>query len=601
MTDTPERLTFADDEIALTFGAPGQSFEVNTERRTIEGLAVPYGEPTFSHGAKFQFSKGVLQLPADPGRIKLLVAHDRSRAVGKATALEDREDGLWARFSVGRGADGDEALHKAEDGVWDGLSVGLRDGAKFDKRDDTLHFSSAVLGEISLTPDPAFSSARVAAVVAQAPERGSTVDDVQTTTVTAPTVTNSPETAAPPALPPAAPAPVTVVAPSPAPAAFDYAAMARAFADAMPAPAAEPIAPVAQFQVSEEAPYRFEAGQFRAGGTHEFSADIRAALYGDREAGTRALEFIQAQFAVAQTNVQSTLPAGTNRVGFVDRREYTYPLTSALSKGTLDNVAPFVFPRFNSLSGLVQDHTEGVEPTPGAITTTSQTVTPKAMSGKVEITREVIDQNSSPQVSNFIFAKMVRGYQEALEGSIVTELTAQAANIADVMIPIGANASGAVLVNSLIGAITDLQYIRGGYTFDLLAAQIDLFKALAQAQDSAGRNLLPILGPANAVGQAQQLYRGLDLAGVAAVPSWALAASSPNRQNSWLIDTESVHLWASAPQRLDFGFGASVQGGGTNLAQIAMVTVGIWGYRAVAVSDFGGVRQVTYDGSGAES
>lgn len=583
-------------DVPTTFGAPGQTFEVDTERRTITGLAVPYGEPTFSHGAKFQFSKGTLSLPEDPTRIKLLVGHNRDNAVGKATSLQDTDAGLLAKFSVARGPKGDEALSMAEDGVWDGLSVGLRDGAKFEKRGEIVHFSSAVLGEISLTGDPAFSSARVAAVVAQAPspqEGTTTVADDQTpTSVTVPTVTSDPSA------PVSAPAPA--IEPTPVGAAFDYAAMARAFADAMPAPAA-PIAPVAQFQVNEEPVYRFEAGAFRAGGTHEFSADIRSALYGDREAGTRALEFIQAQFAVAQTNVQSTLPTGTNRLGFVDRREYTYPLTAALSKGTLDNVAPFVFPRFNSLSGLVQDHTEGVEPTPGAITTTSQTVTPKAMSGKVEITREVIDQNSSPQVSNFIFAKMVRGYQEALEGSIVTELTAQAASIADITIPIGANASGSVLVNSLIGAISDLQYVRGGYTFDLLAAQIDLYKALAQAQDTAGRNLLPILGPSNAVGQAQTLYRGLDLAGVSAVPTWALAATSANRQNSWLIDTDSVHLWASAPQRLDFGFGASVQGGGTNLAQIAMVTVGIWGYRAVAVSDVGGVRQVTYDGSGAES
>ena len=523
------------EPLALTFGAPGQTFEVDAERRTITGLAVPYGEPTFSHGARFQFAKGVLKLPEDPSRIKLLVAHDRSRAVGRATELNDTDQGLFVKFSVGRGADGDEALHKAEDGVWDGLSIGLRDGAKFEKKADTVHFSSAELGEISLTPDPAFSSARVAAVVASAPlpqEGLSTVDPVETpapVTVTAPTVISDP------ASPVTAPEPA-VSAELVAGPAFDYAAMARAFAEAMPAPAA-PIAPVASFQVTEEPQYRFEAGMFRAGGSHEFSADIRNALYGDREAGTRALEFIQEQFAVAQTNVQSTLPLGTNRVGFVDRREYTYPLTSALSKGTLDNVAPFVFPRFNSLSGLVQDHTEGVEPTPGAITTTSQTVTPKAMSGKVEITREVIDQNSSPQVSNFIFSKMVRGYQEALEGSIVTELTAQAANITDIVIPIGANTSGSVLVNSLIGEIASLQYIRGGYTYDLLATQIDLYKALATAQDTAGRNLLPILGPTNAQGQAQRLISGLDLAGVSAVPSWALAATSPNRQNSWLIDT----------------------------------------------------------------
>lgn len=583
------RLTFETTDAALTFGAPGHTFQVDATRRTITGLAVPYGEPTFSEGAQFQFARGVLQLPNDPTRVKLLVAHDKTQAVGHATALTETDQGLQATFSVARGPKGDEALSMAEDRVWDGLSIGLRDGATFSKKGAVTHFSRAVLGEISLTPDPAFSSARVAAVVAQAPsgkagamEPCSICGQLHAPGVTCPTV------------------------PAVAPAAFDYAAMAKAITDALPAQAAT-VDPTAQFQVTEEGPYRFAAGNFHQGGTHEFSADIASASRGDQEAGARALEFVQSQFAVAQTNVGGAgniLPPGTNKVGFVDRREFSYPLTAALRKGSLDNVAPFTFPRFNSLSGLVSDHTEGVEPVPGALSTTAQTVTPKAMSGKVEITREVFDQASSPQLSGFLFQKMVRGYQEACEAAVVTELTAQAANITDVTIPIGANASGAVLVNSLLGAIADLQYVRGGYTFDVLAAQTDLYKALALAQDTTGRNLLPVLGPVNAVGTSSRFLRSLDLAGVEATPVWALAATSPNRQNSWLIDSENVHLWYSEPRRLDFNFGATVQqisGTTGNLSQVAMVTIAIWGYRAVAISDLGGVRQVTYDGTGAES
>lgn len=599
----PERLTFEDAPTStpLTFGAPGHTFQIDAAKRTIRGLAVPYGEPTFSEGARFQFARGVLQLPDDPSRIKLLVSHDRAQAVGKATQFTETDAGLDVTFSVARGPKGDEALSMAEDGVWDGLSIGLRDGAKSSTGEDGItHFSSAVLGEISLTPDPAFSTARVAAVVAHAPEGNTSVPcticgQVHAEGMTCP---GAPVAAAPA---PAAVAPVVNVA---APAAFDYAALAAAFAQAIPAPAVIDPVPTAQFQVTEEGPYRFAAGMFREGGTHEFSADLQAGSKGDAIASGRALAFVQEQFAVAQTNVQSVLPTGQNRLPgtIVDRREYQYPLSEALRKGPLDNIAPFSFPRFNSLAGLVQDHTEGVEPVPGSLTTTSQTVTPRAMSGKVEITREVFDQASNPQLSNFIFSKMVRTYNEALEASIVTELTAQAAGITDITIPLAAQNNA--LVNALIGAIVDLQYIRGGYTFDLLATQIDLYKALATAVDTTGRNLAPVLGPANAVGTSARQAKTLDVDGINAIPVWSLAGTSVNRQNSWLIDSESVHLWNSAPQRLDFNFGATVQqisGTTGNLSQVAMVTIAIWGYRAVAVSDLGGVRQVTYDPISPES
>lgn len=569
-----------DDDLADGRGTNltgGQTFEVDVEKRTIYGLAVPYNTPTFSDGAKFQFSKGSLNLPEDVTRVKLLIQHDGKRAVGKATALDDTDEGLWARFSVARGAEGDHALTMAADGVWDGLSIGLRDGAKFSRKSGVTHFSSAELREISLTPDPAFSSARVASVVAEAPNgKDRQMADDNTDAGTAPA----------------------------APVAFDMDAFAKALAEHMPArEVIDPVAPTG-FEINETNGYAFENGSFRSGGSNEFSQDIiDAGAHNDLAAGARAIEFLQTQFAVAQSNVGGgVLSPGQNKVGFVDRREYAYPLTAALLKGNLDNVAPFTFPRFNSLSGLVGDHTEGVEPVPGALTTTGQTVTPKAMSGKVEITREVFDQGGNPKVSDFIFSKMVRGYQEALEGAIVTELVAQAANITDVTLPLAA--SGGPLVNSIIGALADLQYSRGGYTFDVLATQIDLYKALATAQDSTGRNLLPVLGPVNAVGTSSKFAKSLDIDGVAAVPAWALAATSVNRSNSWLIDSESVYAWASTPQRLDFNFGATVQqisGATGNLSQVAMVTVGIWGYRAVAIGDLGGVRQVTYDPAGVES
>lgn len=530
-------------------------FEVDADKRTIFGLAVPYGEPTFSEGSQFQFSKGSLEIPENASRIKLLVSHERNRAVGHAVEFEDTDEGLWARFKVARGTAGDEALSMAEDGVWDGLSVGLRDGAKFSKKGKISHFTRAVLSEVSLTPDPAFDSARVAAVIAEAPNNNGKE----------PSMANETNEDA-------------VVAPFE----FDYEKFAKVMADTMPKPV-NPGAPM--FEVNESA-YAFDAekGRFIPGGSNEFSTDIINAFHGDNEAGARALEFIKSQFDVDRADVTTVNPNGQRADLYVDQRQYKYPLWSRVNKGSLADGTPFVFPKFSSASGLVNTHTEGVEPTPGSFSATSQTVTPTAVSGKVEITREVIDAGGNPQVSNLIWGKMVNAYNEALEAAVVSTLTAAAASITDIALS-PAGAADAVLVNQLNAAFASLQFERGGFAFDTLALHVDLYKALAAAADSTGRKLLPIYGATNANGTARARFASLDIAGVEGIPSWALGATSTAVQNSWLFDSQSVHGWATAPQRLQFE------------NRVAYIDLAIWGYRAVAVSDTSGVRQITYDGT----
>lgn len=531
-------------------------FEVDTEKRTIYGLAVPFGEPTHTDGAKFQFSKGVIEIPEDVSRIKLLVQHDRQRAVGKAITLEETDEGLWAKFQVARGAAGDEALAYAEDGVLDGLSIGLRDGAKFSKKGGVSHFSRAVLSEVSLTPDPAFATARVAAVVAEAPNPGKepSMGDQNT---------EETQAVAPPA--------------------FDMEAFVKALSEHMPAQAqpVNPTAPVG-FEVNESA-YAFDAdrNRFVSGGDHEFSTDLFAASRGDHGAHERVMDFIKTQFDVDRADVTTLNPNRQRPDMYVDQRQYTYPLWSRVNKGSLADGTPFVFPKFSSAAGLVSTHTEGVEPTPGSFSATSQTVTPTAVSGKVEITREVYDAGGSPQVSNLIWQKMVQSYNEALEASVPTALNAAAASITD--IDLTTAAADSALVDPLLLAIAALQFERGGYIFDTFAVHVDLYKALADAADSTGRKLLALYGPSNASGVSRPRFASLDVQGVEAIPSWALGATGTASANSWLFDSNSVHGWASAPQRLDFQY------------RVAYVDLAIWGYRAVAISDTSGVRQVTYD------
>jgi phage head maturation protease len=93
-------------------------------------LQVPYGVTARRNGCLYQFSRGSLAW-ADPSRVKLLIQHDRSQAIGRAVSMDDRPEGLFATFQVVRTPEGDRALVLAEDGVYHGLAIGLTDQAQF--------------------------------------------------------------------------------------------------------------------------------------------------------------------------------------------------------------------------------------------------------------------------------------------------------------------------------------------------------------------------------------------------------------------------------------------------------------------------------------
>lgn len=563
----------------LTFvDVPVQSFAVDRESRTIEGLLLPYNR--VAKGIRFE--RGALRW-TDPGRVKLLRDHDPRQPLGKAISLSESHAGLKARFKLGRTAAADEALQLAEDGVLDGLSVGV----DFDVAGDTtpdpknrgaLLVRRADLREGSLTAVPAFDDARVTRVAAS--REGDTP------------VTDTPEPAQAPADPAAVPAPAQTFT------AEQVAAMLAQFAPA-PAPVApegptvvDPTRRPAAVAVTEPQPYRFDRGGNFAPvrpGDHVFSADLHEMalhndVYGDRtEAGRRVMGLLRAEFDVDSADVNELNPTIQRPDMYVDQRDYRTPLWNFVDKGTPPNgIQPFAFPKFSSASGLVGDHTEGTEPSGGTFVTTSQTITPTALSGKAYLTRETWDMGGNPAVSTLIWNQMRRGYREALEtatGAFLDTLTAAT----DITL-VGVDD---VLAMDWDANLADLQFIRG-YDFEAFALESDLYKAFVAARDTAGRVLYPITAPQNANGTAQTRFRTLDLGGVTGVPSWALS------DYSWLFDPTTVHGWATAPQRLEF------PGGSDNNATyepVAKVGIGIWGYKAFANSDIGGVRQVTYAAS----
>jgi phage head maturation protease len=532
----------------------GEVFAVDREARTIRGRAMPYGVVGVKAGQRFQFDKGAITY-GESRRVKIYVHHDKLHAVGFAAELVDTDEGLDYVAKIARGPLGDEALTMAEDGVWDGASVGPHEGVKFALRDGVYHAVHYPLREISLTPQPVFDDARVTAVsMSHHTKEGTTMPEENPTpegvTFDASTVTEA----------------VT-------------AAIRDGFAN-MTFPQREvvgdPSGGGASFEVNEPSPYRFDG----IAGAHSFSDDLRSYASGhDADARQRIDAFMveawEAQFAVTSANVGSLNPTRNRPDLFVPNLTYTRPLWDLVTNGVVDDKTPFTIPKFSSASGMVQAHTEGVEPTPGAFTATSQTITPSPMSGKVEIVREVWDQGGEPKADAIIWGEMMNGYFEAIEAGIATNL----ASVATAEINL-ASAVDAALVDNLTGVLVDLQFVRGGNRYTALALDGLLGKALVNAKDTSGRKLLPVLGPTNANGTTEPGFDGVQLGNLRGRFAWALGAT--NASKSYLFVPSSVYAWASAPRKFTFEY------------RVSAVDLAIWGYRANAVTRDSDVKPIDY-------
>lgn len=619
-------------------------------RRLIRGVALPYGPQHIArkNGRRYRFQQGSIVWP-NPRHVPLLIDHVQSASVGHFQIIDDQAAGTDVIARVSRGPAGDQALVWAseEESVRTGLSVGVDFDESVCVPDPEnpgvwlVPVGAAIGKEISLVAVPAYQGARVTSVVMSSggPMHCTLCGHEHAPNaacVPNPAPTQQP--AQPPAQPqqqfnagpPAAPPPAPPAAPERTYTAAEMATFAQAFAAVgqpagAPAPAGpqfvdptagapRPAGPVQQAtqgprlagpaQVVDEAPYRFDArGQLMAGPEHDLSHDlVRAGRDRDGAAYSRVLGFMRemtiggqyggrmrVNFDVDRADLAGLNPVRNRPDMWVPQRDYTYPLVDATRRGTLADITAFTLPKFSSSSGLVSPHTEGTEPTAGSFVVTTQTITPTAKSGSINMTREAWDQGGTPQATAIIWDQFVREWNEELESGVAAFLNTLTA-AADITL-------GVAVVNKALAlawrtAIARLQFARGGAgRFDTMATEQELYVALANAETDGGEPIFPMINPQNRDGSASSRYTRINAAGVDTIPSWALASTAAALNNSWLFDSTTVHTWDTGPQRLDFpGHDA-----GGAYAPIAYVKIGVWGYQAVANTDITGVRQVTYD------
>lgn len=137
--------------------------EDGTPRRTLTGIAVPFGVDANASTGPVRFEAG--SLPTDGPAPKLIRDHDLSQPIGIVTARVDTGEAMLFEAKISATGAGDEALTLAADGVLDAVSVGV-EVEKFHYDAGVLVVESGRWRELSLVPFGAFDAARVLDVAA---------------------------------------------------------------------------------------------------------------------------------------------------------------------------------------------------------------------------------------------------------------------------------------------------------------------------------------------------------------------------------------------------------------------------------------------------
>jgi len=580
-------------------GLTAATFSVDSERRTMRGVVVPWGKiGRHANGNTWRFSADSLKY-GHAKYIRLNDEHVSSMKLGRAVSAEPTDDGLVMTFKVFDGAPGDKALAAALAGKKTGLSVEVDiDAADTSPDPDnpgTVLVSMANLTGVAFTARPAFTDARLISVAAN--QGGSGMPEEVTTEETP-----------------------AVTAPDTAPVVMSWeqfselVASLRPTADpAAPRPTVDPTRtgpnPGAPAQVVEPLPYRFSrvgiASYSFADTEHDLSVDLLAIARSAAEhtspgaALDRVNDFVRRTFAdVEIADMPGTRVTALRPEMWVPQRDYATPLWDMVGRGPIDEM-PFYVPKFTSASGLVSAATEKTEPAGGTMVTETQTITPGQLWGKVEITRQLWRSPGTPALSGILWDQMLRSFYEARETAIATFLNTltAAADITLTGTPAASptNDNDQTTVNDLELALADLNFARGGQRYTGFAVHQALYRVLARVDDDAGRPLYPQIAPSNANGTTATRYRTIEIGGTTAVPAYALGTPSTTPVNSWLFDPAVVMSWAGAPERLFWDFGATVQT--ANIPQLSFVTLGLYANYANANTDITGVRQVIYDPS----
>lgn len=145
---------------------------VNTDTRTITGLAVPYGQETNVGGYKERFEKGAFGTPEN---VRLFYGH--SEPIGLVTEGRDTDEGYVIEARISETERGNEVYTLLKDGVLNRFSVGFMP-VEHRMDNDVVVRTKADLKEVSVVAFPAYEGAKVSEVREASEEINNEKEDI---------------------------------------------------------------------------------------------------------------------------------------------------------------------------------------------------------------------------------------------------------------------------------------------------------------------------------------------------------------------------------------------------------------------------------------
>src|SRR5690606_30457397 len=307
------------------------------------------------------------------------------------------------------------------------------------------------------------------------------------------------------------------------------------------------VVPAGRAVVTREAPVYLMNGhgpslvrdswKARTEGDHEAAERLRKFSRQTQDAAEQAMHAAGggADFAVSTATASGVVPPGYRPDLYVTQLMQGRPLVDSVSRGTLSDATPFNIPKYVSSSDATGAHVEGTNPSAGTLNLGTVTVTPGAISGLFELTREIVD-SANPAVDAIAMQAMQESYAQQTEALVYAELNGpngQGGSPSNGLVASGAQVTEVPVTNS--SSDEDGSFLIAGIRSALAVYPFRRFGApnrghlsaeatslLATATGSDGRPLLPSVGATNTAGLGNAVQQGWFVAGLALTPTWSM-------------------------------------------------------------------------------
>jgi phage head maturation protease len=545
----------------------GVEFKADENRRMLSGLALPWNKVAFNQGRKWMFAPNSL-VWSEMSRVKLDRDHIDGSEFGAAKELKNTDGGLFTSFRVARGVDGDNMLGLALDGVYDGFSVYVTfDNADYGPHpedDSIMLVTRATLRKVALTALPAYDDARLTSVAATAHQKGTPMG-----TTTAQDATQGTGAAGSAGFTTEQVSELMTTFTAGLGTAVDAAVKAAIAALPTPqAPERQVVKAGAGVQNVVEPPvYRFnghgdsivkDMWRSRTLGDHEATARLRKFSMQTEETAVSIADNMvtdpvtgHASFAVNTGNASGVIPPGYRPDLFVTQLLKGRPLATSLSRGTLSDATPFNIPKFVSSSNGTSEHVEGTNPTQGALVLGITVVSPTAISGTYQLTREIVD-SANPAIDAIAAQAMQESYRQQTEAMVYTELNGTngvGGTITSGFVPSGAQ----VYTSSGQGdeLLLKIREAMGNYDFERFAEldrghfSKEASQAVSTAVDTTGRPLVPFQTGMNAFGSTERLVSGYEIDGLRYQKTWSMTGNAAGDADVLALNSADAWAWES--------------------------------------------------------